>query len=185
MKKQYLLALSALLVVFAIGVMLIVRLVRPDPGTRFSRALASALSSGQLGVHLRDLPGPEWEDVYTFGPYTTQKEIHQTLGFAWQGRDGRVIEKRDGAWLLLFVRKGEVVMSTLHRRDQGDFSGVASGSKFPRTTAEFTVVRHPVHHWLALRPRTVPQTNLPVAGPGGIELPAATNTTVQPVLARP
>jgi hypothetical protein len=125
----------------------------PASGRAASRVLASAVQSGRPTVHLRDLPGPPWERVHIFGPYTSRQQVASALGFPWNdGAAARELERSDGLNLLLFVRGGRVVLTVRHRRDEGDFGPESLRRGFSVNEAEFRVVRRPADGWRMLEP---------------------------------
>lgn len=127
----------------------------PASGRAASRVLASAVQSGRPTVCLRDLPGPAWERVHIFGPYTSRQEVAAALGFPWNdGAAARELERSDSLNLLLFVREGRVVMTVRHRRDAGDFGPASLRRGFSVNEAEFRVVRR-ADGWRVLEPVAV------------------------------
>ena len=124
----------AVVAILAVAVGLV--LGRPDAGRSFSRALATAVESGQTPVKLGSLPSPDWERVFLFGPYTSSAQISTALGFTYSGPD---TESSDGQTLLVFVSGRKVVFTAQHPRKQGDFAPAALGKPFAREAAEFSV----------------------------------------------
>lgn len=145
----------SLLLVILVGLGLIYRYLVPGPHA-FSRALAAAVADGRSTIRLGQLPNPDWDRVYLFGPFTSEATIRSTLEFEWSGSVIRRLERSDSFQLLLFVRGQSVVMAVLHPRQQGDFDPSSLGRAIPRSMADFEVVRDRKDGWIVLRPRPFP-----------------------------
>lgn len=80
---------------------------------------------------MADLTDFDWQKLYVFTPYTTQKQIDRTLGFEWHDTEG--IELNDTMTLLAFVDDGKVVSHVAQPADKGDFSGLSEGPWTPES----------------------------------------------------
>jgi hypothetical protein len=57
-------------------------------------------------VYLRDVTPFEWDEVYTFPPYTPKESIYKTVGYKWDTISETVNEGMDQ---VVFMKKGKVV----------------------------------------------------------------------------
>lgn len=57
-------------------------------------------------VNLSEITPFEWDVVYFFDPYTSKKQIYETIGFHWNGVQQQGSE---GMMQILFINKGKVV----------------------------------------------------------------------------
>lgn len=86
---------------------------------------------------MADLTDFDWQRLYIFAPYTTQKQIDRSLGFEWPDPEG--IELHDTFTLLAFVNDGEVVSYVAQPLGQGDFADLSEGSPWTPDSAVFVV----------------------------------------------
>ena len=107
-------------------------------GSDLSARIGDTVKQGPgTKVVMSDLTDFDWQQLYVFAPYTTQKRIHRALGFEWSDPEG--IELRDNISLLVFVSDGKVVKYVAQPRDRGDFADLDVGSPWTPATAAFVV----------------------------------------------
>jgi hypothetical protein len=116
-----------------------------------SRSIAAQLeASGTIDLRAA-MPG-SWDRVCVFGPYSTDQDAFQTLGFSWSLTDNSAVWQSDGVSLLVFARGNEVVAAVDHPRRNGDFSTVADRCFSPEQ-AQFVRVAEPKEGPPGLAPR--------------------------------
>ena len=119
----------------------------------WSRALSKQVEAGAGGtVDFTQFGPPDWERVYIFGPYTTPKQVAQSMGFEWPQVSQTSIHNGKGAYLVVFVEDGEVTGWFEHPRGQGDLGDIAKRYGYSREEARF-VVRLDADQRLVLRRR--------------------------------
>jgi hypothetical protein len=95
--------------------------------------LDKAMPSGT--VNMAELADFAWDELYIFGPYTSQDEIAVALGRPWSDTS---ISHRDDITLLLFVRRGQPYAYLNYSRMAGDFVPVARLTPYTREEAVFS-----------------------------------------------
>jgi hypothetical protein len=99
---------AVVLIAIAVGLWLAVSPFLPDPNEKpeLASAVTSAVSEAGDGgiVDIRALTAFEWDRMYSFGAYTSDAEVSETLGFPWgTGDDLRL--PSDGFVLLIFAEE--------------------------------------------------------------------------------
>jgi hypothetical protein len=89
-----------------------------------SRIAVEARKGAGTLVRIASLTDFAWERLHVFGPYATQEDINQELGFAWPEAARTGIAGRDAIALLVFVRDGAVVRYVAQARREVDFADV-------------------------------------------------------------
>jgi hypothetical protein len=57
-------------------------------------------------IHLRDITPFDWDEVYSFHPYTSKEDIYKTIGYQWDAISETVNE---GMNQIVFMQDGKVV----------------------------------------------------------------------------
>jgi hypothetical protein len=120
-----------------------------DP-TSSSIAAQFSASNGRR-VDLESAVDGSWDRVCVLGPYSTDADAAEALGFSWPANTLTDIASDDGISLLIFAQGKSVVKFVEHPRNSGDFSNLR-GRCFPRTSAKFVQRDHPVKGWPGLFP---------------------------------
>lgn len=134
------------------SVLLLILVTLAACGNRDSSSIADQFSaSGRKSVDLAVAVPGDWDRVCVLGPYSSDAEAAETLGFKWPAEFLTGIEHSDGISLLIFV-KGKTVLSYIeHPRVSGDFSNLR-GRCFPHGSAKFVEVDQPANGWAGLFP---------------------------------
>lgn len=121
-------------------------------GLQNSSPIAAHFSaSGGNSVDLAlAVPSP-WGRVCILGPYSSDSEAAETLGFEWSAESLTDIASNESISLLIFVQHKRVMHYVSHPRRSGDFSNL-SGRCFSRNEAKFVQDAYPVNGWAGLFP---------------------------------
>ena len=109
-------------------------------------------SSGRTFVNLEKVLPTGWDKVCILGPYSTPKNVYDTLGFDWPLDMLSSIATNDSISLLLFVKNQEVVEFVEHQRRDGDFANL-SRQCVARKDATFYHLTNPPKGWPGLFPK--------------------------------
>lgn len=120
-----------------------------DP-TSSSIAAQFSSSKGQR-VDLATAVDGSWDRVCILGPYSTNDDAAEALGFSWPAETLTDIASDDGISLLIFAQGKSVLKFVEHPRGRGDFSNLR-GRCFPRASAKFVQRDRPVDGWPGLFP---------------------------------
>jgi hypothetical protein len=88
-------------------------------------------------INLSEAVSGEWNRLFIFHPYTTEKMISETLGFKWDEKTS--IHSHDGISLLVFTKDRKIVKYIEHPRNQGDFSNLYLKEGYERSEAKFVI----------------------------------------------
>lgn len=96
--------------------------------------------SGDLDyVDLANLTSFKWDRLYIFQPYTTKEKMRSVLGISSAWLINTEIASSDSYTLLVFIRKGFVVMSLDFYRGDGDFSYLDTGVGYSPNNSKFII----------------------------------------------
>lgn len=90
-------------------------------------------------IRLLDATDVGWDQVHVFGPYTSQADIDQAVGFHWTAPESEVIQTSDTANLLVFMNGAAVAMAVLVPRDIADIDTSAGSFTLDADKAVFEV----------------------------------------------
>jgi len=117
-----------------------------------SASIAEQLSASKgQRVDLGSAIEGNWDRVCVLGPYSTDADAAEALGFSWPAEALTDIARNDGISLLVFVREKSVLKFVEHPRGSGDFSNLR-GRCFARESAKFVQIAHPTKGWPGLFP---------------------------------
>ena len=109
-------------------------------------------SSGRTFVDLAKVVPQAWDKVCILGPYSTPKNVYDTLGFDWPLDMFSSIATNDSIALLLFVNNQEVLEFVEHPRRDGDFANL-SRRCVARKNSTFYHLTNPPKGWPGLFPK--------------------------------
>ncbi len=140
-RGRWRLFLLILAVLLALGVALLA--VRGSGGgsriaqlqDQLSRAVASGADHFNFGA-----TGFEWDKMYVFGPYTSQKDVESLIGISWPEFKQTTVKSSDSVCLVLFVRDSEVV-GWYEQPRTIDLSWLTKGEPYMRSDAVFRIDR--------------------------------------------
>lgn len=117
-----------------------------------SSSIAEQFSASEgRRVDLGSAVDGNWDRVCVLGPYSTDSDAAEALGFSWPAEALTDIARDDGISLLIFVREKSVLKFVEHPRRFGDFSNL-SGRCFARKSAKFVQIARPAKGWPGLFP---------------------------------
>ena len=132
--------------------LLIVSACDSAPSTITEEITRQFQSSGRTFVDLAKVVPTAWDKVCILGPYSTPKNVYDTLGFDWPLDMLSTIATNDSIALLLFVNKQEVVEFVEHPRRDGDFANL-SRQCIARKKSTFYHLTNPPKGWPGLFPK--------------------------------
>ncbi len=110
----------------AIAILLLSACAKDDEQSISQRLTTEFDASTSAPIDLAKLGPSTWQKVCILGPYTSDKEAEQILGFKWNSKQKSSITQNDGINLLIFVKEQKVLAYAEHPRDKGDFSELRS-----------------------------------------------------------
>ncbi len=132
--------------------LLIVSSCDSAPRTITEEITSQFQSSGRTFVNLEKVVPADWAKVCILGPYSTPKNVYDTLGFDWPLDMFSSIATDDSIALLLFVKNQEVVQFVDHPRRDGDFANL-SRQCVARKKSTFYHLTNPPKGWPGLFPK--------------------------------
>ena len=137
---------------YIVLLLLIVTSCDSSPRTITEEITSQFQSSGRTFVDLADVVPTAWDKVCILGPYSTPKNVYDTLGFDWPLDMFSSIATNDTIALLLFVKNQEVVQFVEHPRRDGDFANLSRQCVI-RTNSTFYHLTNPPKGWPGLFPK--------------------------------
>lgn len=89
-----------------------------------------------------DITNFTWDGLFIFSPYTPPEKIESALGYPWPPAKVSGIEHDDGACLIMFTFKDQVVEYYMYLRKDGDFALIGSPNKIVPERAIFSAYRN-------------------------------------------
>jgi hypothetical protein len=122
---------------------LVVACTTAEPAGEFSTALGKLVRSEKVHeVNLSNVLPLVWDELFSFGPYSTRESNCRTLRLDWLNcRIKLPAEINDANFVLVFRSKSEIVHVEHHQRWNGDFSSLTSQRPQPilKSAAKFSV----------------------------------------------
>ncbi|MGG3450488.1 hypothetical protein ABER98_11485 [Domibacillus aminovorans] len=83
--------------------------------------MITSMKNNPSQVDFNKVTNFKWDKMYTFTPYTPDKEITKQLGFKWKYSNETNIDYLDDINLLVFVNDDRVIQYLELSREYGDF----------------------------------------------------------------
>lgn len=104
--------------------------------------------SGEIEkVDISKITSFSWDRMYIFDPYTSEREIDETIGIHWSGSKSTFIESSDSITLIVFIDEGTVVQYLEFWREPWDFAYLENDNGYGVDEASFTVDKIGRMHW--------------------------------------
>ncbi|WP_409029387.1 hypothetical protein [Gracilimonas sediminicola] len=81
----------------------------------------------------------EWDSLFIFEPYTSDKLIEEELGFKWSSAKSEIRSLGETKTLLVFLKADEIVKTFKYPRNKGDFIKLDMRGPYKRQEGIFTI----------------------------------------------
>jgi len=98
--------------------------------TTLEQSARAAITNSNQVVKVSDVTDFKWDKLFIFQPYTPIDRINSRLGFRWIDPERVTLSVPETAYLLVFVKDGQVVRRIEFPRSVGDFSSLEAQEAF-------------------------------------------------------
>ena len=88
--------------------------------TLLAKEIGSLLENGETQIDLSELTDFDWTQVATFGPYTTNEVIEESMEIKFKGNNGG-IDILEDRFLLVFADEKYAIKTVVLSREYGNF----------------------------------------------------------------